>query len=100
MRKLLLAGMLLISTSAAHAEQCWGWTPNPELCEKTPAKVVPVKEEEPGFWFGHRYCWPERNYYYDDWTHANYTLDRSEPTVADLPSWLRHKPVYKHLRRR
>ena len=101
MKKLLLAGVMMVAASTVHAEECVGWTPHPELCKSTPYVAMPVKEEESGFWFGHRYYWPERDYYYDNWAHANSTLDRSVPTVADLPNWLRpHIPRYNHLRRR
>ena len=97
MKKLLLAGVMVCAASAAHAQ----WLPHPEIKDYLQLPPEPVKVEEPGFWFGHRYYWPERDYYYNDWTHANQSLDRSEPTVADLPSWLRlHIPRYKHLRRR
>jgi hypothetical protein len=48
-----------------------------------------------GFWVGPRYYWPDGNMgntVYDRRYRAYTWLDRSVPTMADAPSWLRYLP--------
>ena len=54
-----------------------------------------------GFWVGHNYYWPDRDYYYNKWRRAYFSLDRSVPTMADAPSWLRYpaKPQWRVISR-
>jgi hypothetical protein len=46
-----------------------------------------------GFWVGSRYYWPDgtmSNTVYDRRYRTSTWLDRSVPTMADAPSWLRY----------
>jgi hypothetical protein len=57
--------------------------------------VAAAKAESEGFWIGPRYYWPDGNMsttVYDKRYRTSTYLDRSVPTMADLPSWLRYPP--------
>jgi hypothetical protein len=72
MKRLLFAGAMFVVATAVHADT-----------------------DSEGFWVGPRYYWPDGNMsttVYDKRNRAYTYLDRSEPTMADLPSWLRYPP--------
>jgi hypothetical protein len=57
--------------------------------------VAAAKAESEGFWVGPRYYWSDGRMsttVYDKRYRAYTYLDRSVPTMADAPSWLRYPP--------
>jgi hypothetical protein len=73
-KRLLFAGVLSLAVSVAHADYA----------------TTAADADQAGFWVGDNYYWPDGNTYYNRRTRAYTWLDRSVPTMADAPSWLRY----------
>jgi hypothetical protein len=92
---LLFAAMLVLAVSAAQADN---WQ------DRAADAVAAAKAESEGFWVGPRYYWPDGNMsntVYDRRYRTSAWLDRSVPTMADAPSWLRYpaKPPWRVISR-
>jgi hypothetical protein len=86
-RRLLLAGVMVLAASMAHADD---WQQRAK--EAVQANDVDTADaDREGFWVGHNYYWPDRDYYYNKWRRAYFSLGAG-PTMRDAPSWLRYPP--------
>ena len=96
-KRLLLAAVPVLVASTAHADD-WQQRAK-EAVHANDADTANADRE--GFWVGHNYYWPDRDYYYNKWRRAYFSLDRSVPTMADAPSWLRYpaKPQWRVISR-
>jgi hypothetical protein len=114
-KRLLFAGVLLMAATAARADTVIDdgrflvTVPSAEGGVRADPRygliVKASNADSEGFWVGPRYYWPDGNMgntVYDRRYRTSTWLDRTVPTMADLPSWLRYppKPPWRVIRSR